>query len=102
MRSQERDPWLRFALGFGALALFSELVYYAFALDSTRETPSSPSHARPQSTGRPTKTARAPSPSAIRARVPEVTPDEGAAYALYLGFQLDEAELDQRLQPLWR
>jgi exosortase/archaeosortase family protein len=34
MRSQERDPWLRFALGFGALALLSELVYYAFALDS--------------------------------------------------------------------
>jgi exosortase/archaeosortase family protein len=34
MRSPERDPWLRFALGFGALALLSELVYYAFALES--------------------------------------------------------------------
>jgi exosortase/archaeosortase family protein len=30
----ERDPWLRFAIGFGSLALLSELVYYGFALDS--------------------------------------------------------------------
>ena len=33
---------------------------------------------------------------------PIVTPADGAAYALYLGFQLDGAELDQRLQPLLR
>jgi exosortase H (IPTLxxWG-CTERM-specific) len=30
----ERDPWLRFALTFGALALLSEVVYYGLALDS--------------------------------------------------------------------
>jgi exosortase/archaeosortase family protein len=30
----ERDPWLRFALTFGALALLSEVVYYTVALDS--------------------------------------------------------------------
>lgn len=29
-----RDPWLRFALTFGALALLSELVYYGLALES--------------------------------------------------------------------
>lgn len=29
-----RDPWLRFALGFGSLALLSEVVYYGVALDS--------------------------------------------------------------------
>ena len=29
-----RDPWLRFALGFGALAVLSELVYYGVALES--------------------------------------------------------------------
>jgi exosortase/archaeosortase family protein len=34
MSGPERDPWLRFALGFGALALLSELVYYGFALES--------------------------------------------------------------------
>jgi exosortase/archaeosortase family protein len=32
--SQGRDPWLRFALTFGALALLSEVVYYGVALDS--------------------------------------------------------------------
>lgn len=31
---QGRDPWLRFALTFGALALLSEVVYYGVALDS--------------------------------------------------------------------
>lgn len=29
-----RDPWLRFALTFAALAIASELVYYGFALES--------------------------------------------------------------------
>ena len=29
-----RDPWLRFALGFGVLAVASELVYYGVALES--------------------------------------------------------------------
>jgi len=29
-----RDPWLRFALTFGALALLSEVVYYGLALES--------------------------------------------------------------------
>lgn len=29
-----RDPWLRFALTFGALALLSELIYYGVALES--------------------------------------------------------------------
>ena len=28
------DPWLRFALTFAVLAIISEVVYYAFALDS--------------------------------------------------------------------
>ena len=32
---EERDPWLRFALTFGALAVVSELVYYGVALEST-------------------------------------------------------------------
>ena len=31
---QGRDPWLRFALTFGALAVLSEVVYYGVALDS--------------------------------------------------------------------
>jgi exosortase/archaeosortase family protein len=31
---QTRDPWLRFALTFGALAVLSELVYYGVALES--------------------------------------------------------------------
>ena len=31
-----------------------------------------------------------------------VAPEDGAAYALSRGFQLDDAELDQRLQPLLR
>ena len=34
MSGRERDPWLRFALGFGSLALLSELIYYGFALES--------------------------------------------------------------------
>lgn len=29
-----RDPWLRFALTFGALAIVSELIYYGVALES--------------------------------------------------------------------
>jgi hypothetical protein len=29
-----QDPWLRFALTFAALAILSEVVYYALALDS--------------------------------------------------------------------
>lgn len=29
-----RDPWFRFALTFGALAVLSEVVYYGFALES--------------------------------------------------------------------
>jgi len=35
-------------------------------------------------------------------RLPAVTPEQGQAYAVYLGFQLDEAELEERLQPLLR
>src|SRR5262245_27370290 len=31
---QGRDPWLRFAVTFGALAVLSEVVYYGVALDS--------------------------------------------------------------------
>jgi exosortase/archaeosortase family protein len=31
---QGRDPWLRFALLFAALAIASEVVYYGFALES--------------------------------------------------------------------
>lgn len=30
----ERDPWLRFAFSFGALAVLSEIVYYGVALES--------------------------------------------------------------------
>ena len=33
-RGTGRDPWLRFALTFGALALLSEVVYYGLALES--------------------------------------------------------------------
>jgi exosortase/archaeosortase family protein len=32
--AQGRDPWLRFALTFAALAVISELVYYGVALES--------------------------------------------------------------------
>jgi exosortase H (IPTLxxWG-CTERM-specific) len=32
--AQGRDPWLRFALTFGLLAVISELVYYGVALES--------------------------------------------------------------------
>jgi exosortase/archaeosortase family protein len=32
--TQGRDPWLRFALTFGLLAVVSELVYYGVALES--------------------------------------------------------------------
>jgi hypothetical protein len=35
-------------------------------------------------------------------RLPAVTPEQGSAYAIYLGFQLDEAELEERMQPLLR
>lgn len=35
-------------------------------------------------------------------RLPAVTPDQGHTYGVYLGFQLDEAELAERLQPLLR
>jgi hypothetical protein len=35
-------------------------------------------------------------------RLPAVTPEQGRAYAVYLGFQLEEAELQERLQPLLR
>ena len=35
-------------------------------------------------------------------RLPKVTPDQASAYSLYLGFQLDDADLDRRLQPLLR
>ena len=35
-------------------------------------------------------------------RLPAVTAEQGQAYAVYLGFQLDEAELEERLQPLLR
>jgi hypothetical protein len=34
--------------------------------------------------------------------VPAVTPEQGGAYRLYLGFQIDEAELQSRRQPLLR
>ncbi len=33
-------------------------------------------------------------------RLPSVTPERASAYGLYLGFQLDDAELEQRLRPL--
>jgi hypothetical protein len=35
-------------------------------------------------------------------RLPTVSPADAAGHALLLGFQLDETELDQRLQPLLR
>ena len=35
-------------------------------------------------------------------RLPSVTAGQGQGYLIYLGFQLDPAELDQRLQPLFR
>lgn len=35
-------------------------------------------------------------------RLPSVTAGQGQDYLIYLGFQLDSAELDQRLQPLLR
>jgi hypothetical protein len=35
-------------------------------------------------------------------RLPAVTPEQAAAYNLYLGFQLDDAQLERRLQPLLR
>jgi hypothetical protein len=35
-------------------------------------------------------------------RLPSVTAGQGQDYMIYLGFQLDPAELDQRLQPLFR
>ena len=35
-------------------------------------------------------------------RLPAVTAGQGQDYRIYLGFQLDPAELDQRLQPLLR
>ncbi len=35
-------------------------------------------------------------------RLPAVTPEQAAAYSLYLGFQLDDADLERRLQPLLR
>ena len=30
----DRDPWIRFALTFAALAVLSELIYYGVALES--------------------------------------------------------------------
>jgi hypothetical protein len=38
----------------------------------------------------------------LTVRVPAVTPEQGGAYRLYLGFQIDEAELQSRRQPLLR
>jgi hypothetical protein len=35
-------------------------------------------------------------------RLPGVTAGQGPDYVVYVGFQLDQAELDQRLQPLLR
>jgi hypothetical protein len=35
-------------------------------------------------------------------RLPAVTPDEGGSYTLYVGFQLNDAELARRRQPLLR
>ncbi len=34
-------------------------------------------------------------------RLPSVTPEEASGYNLLLGFQLDDAELEQRLKPLF-
>jgi hypothetical protein len=38
----------------------------------------------------------------LTVRVPAVTAEQGGAYRLYLGFQLDEAELASRREPLLR
>ena len=35
-------------------------------------------------------------------RLPSVTPEDGGDYTLYVGFQLNDAELAQRRQPLLR
>jgi hypothetical protein len=35
-------------------------------------------------------------------RLPAVTPEQGQAYAIFLGFQLDRAELQDRMRPLLR
>jgi hypothetical protein len=35
-------------------------------------------------------------------RLPAVTPEQGPDYGIFLGFQLNDAELEQRLQPLLR
>ncbi len=35
-------------------------------------------------------------------RLPSVTPEQAPGYSLYLGFQLDDADLQRRLQPLLR
>ncbi len=35
-------------------------------------------------------------------RLPSVTPDEGGDYTLYIGFQLNDAELTRRRQPVLR
>ena len=35
-------------------------------------------------------------------RLPAVTPDQSQSYAIFLGFQLDRAELQERMQPLLR
>lgn len=39
---------------------------------------------------------------ALTYRLPSVTAGQGQDYLIYVGFQLDPAELDQRLQPLLR
>jgi len=39
---------------------------------------------------------------ALTYRLPAVTAGQGQDYLIYVGFQLDPAELDQRLQPLLR
>ena len=35
-------------------------------------------------------------------RLPSITPAQAAAYTLYVGFQLEDAELERREQPLLR
>ena len=35
-------------------------------------------------------------------RLPAVTPEQARAYAVYVGFQLEDAELEERMQPLLR
>jgi hypothetical protein len=35
-------------------------------------------------------------------RLPTVTPEQGRDYGIFLGFQLDDAELQERMQPLLR